>query len=82
MRVLICGGTGFLGRHIVNALALQDHDPVVRSRHSSPALDFAQCITPEQWLAHDDAPCKVDFWLRNLQHLHSRRPNPALKPSK
>ena len=23
-------------------------------------------ISPEQWLAHDDAPCKVDFWLRNL----------------
>ena len=25
--------------------------------------------SPEQWLEHDDAPCKVDFWLRNLQHL-------------
>ena len=23
-------------------------------------------ISPQQWLAHDDAPCKVDFWLRNL----------------
>ncbi|WP_460416921.1 deoxyribodipyrimidine photo-lyase [Pseudomonas sp. microsymbiont 2] len=22
--------------------------------------------SPDQWLAHDDAPCKVDFWLRNL----------------
>ena len=52
MRVLICGGTGFLGRHIVNALALLDHDPVVRSRHSSPALDFGKCITPESWLEH------------------------------
>ena len=23
-------------------------------------------ITPGQWRAHDDAPCKIDFWLRNL----------------
>ena len=42
MRVLICGGTGFLGRHIVNALMQQGHDPVVRSRHSDPALDFVR----------------------------------------
>ncbi len=26
-------------------------------------------LSPEQWLAHDDAPCKVDFWLRNLDQL-------------
>ncbi|MGI4840572.1 MAG: deoxyribodipyrimidine photo-lyase [Janthinobacterium lividum] len=26
-------------------------------------------ISPQQWQAHDDAPCKVDFWLRNLQAL-------------
>lgn len=26
-------------------------------------------ISPEQWLMHDDAPCKVDFWLRNLRTL-------------
>ena len=26
-------------------------------------------ISPEQWLAHDDAPCTVDFWLRNLSAL-------------
>lgn len=26
-------------------------------------------ITPGQWREHDDAPCKVDFWLRNLKHL-------------
>ncbi len=25
--------------------------------------------SPGQWQAHDDAPCKVDFWLRNLQTL-------------
>lgn len=26
-------------------------------------------LSPAQWLAHDDAPCKVDFWLRNLHEL-------------
>lgn len=26
-------------------------------------------ISPGQWLSHDDAACKVDFWLRNLRHL-------------
>ncbi|MBV4534472.1 deoxyribodipyrimidine photo-lyase [Pseudomonas urmiensis] len=25
--------------------------------------------SPGQWLEHDDAPCKVDFWLRNLREL-------------
>ena len=26
-------------------------------------------LSPQQWLEHDDAPCKVDFWLRNLEQL-------------
>lgn len=26
-------------------------------------------ISPTQWQRHDDADCKVDFWLRNLQEL-------------
>ncbi|MFJ7110321.1 deoxyribodipyrimidine photo-lyase [Pseudomonas sp. NPDC098740] len=26
-------------------------------------------VSPQQWLEHDDAPCKVDFWLRNLSEL-------------
>src|SRR5690606_15637925 len=26
-------------------------------------------LTPGQWHRHDDAPCKVDFWLRNLAEL-------------
>ncbi|MHA7115656.1 deoxyribodipyrimidine photo-lyase [Pseudomonas promysalinigenes] len=25
--------------------------------------------SPDQWQAHDDAACKVDFWLRNLRQL-------------
>ncbi|WP_053159877.1 deoxyribodipyrimidine photo-lyase [Pseudomonas sp. P1.8] len=26
-------------------------------------------LSPQQWLDHDDASCKVDFWLRNLVEL-------------
>ena len=29
-------------------------------------------LSPQQWLDHDDAACKVDFWLRNLRELSSR----------
>ena len=26
-------------------------------------------LSPQQWLEHDDAACKIDFWLRNLREL-------------
>ena len=29
-------------------------------------------ISPAQWKQHDDAACKVDFWLRNLRELRAR----------
>ena len=29
-------------------------------------------ISPQQWLMHDDAACKVDFWLRNVHTLSER----------
>ena len=46
--------------------------------HDNTALHFAQkdsdcialfIISPKQWKLHDDADCKVDFWLRQLQEL-------------
>lgn len=49
--------------------------------HDNTALHAAMTAGPtvavyltsaEQWLAHDDAPSKVDFWLRNLQQLAQR----------
>ncbi|WP_284338160.1 NAD-dependent epimerase/dehydratase family protein [Comamonas sp. NoAH] len=52
MRVLVCGGNGFLGRHICAALVHSNHDPVVRSRRSSPALDFLLSTQPGDWLEH------------------------------
>ena len=29
-------------------------------------------MTPQQWLQHDDAPVKVDFWMRNLASLSGK----------
>jgi nucleoside-diphosphate-sugar epimerase len=37
MRVLVTGGTGYLGSAIVRALARRDHEPVVFARHASAA---------------------------------------------
>jgi deoxyribodipyrimidine photo-lyase len=47
---------------------LRHDDNTALSAAASAAPQLAvYLISPEQWLAHDDAPCKVDFWLRNLQ---------------
>ncbi len=35
MKVLVTGGTGYLGRAIVRALAARGHEPVVFSRHAT-----------------------------------------------
>ncbi|WP_136478166.1 deoxyribodipyrimidine photo-lyase [Pseudomonas sp. DG56-2] len=29
-------------------------------------------VSPQQWRNHDDAPCKIDFWLRNLALLEKQ----------
>lgn len=82
MRILVCGGNGFLGRHIVSALADAGHDPVVRSRHSDPALNFVHTTTAADWLAHlqgMDAVVNAVGALRDmpgqpLQALHADAP--------
>ena len=49
---------------------LRQHDNTALSAAAERGPTVAvYLITPEQWLAHDDAPCKVDFWLRNLRTL-------------
>lgn len=52
MRVLVCGGHGFVGRYLCAALVHAGHDPVVRSRRSQPALDYTQATTVADWLPH------------------------------
>jgi uncharacterized protein YbjT (DUF2867 family) len=37
VRVLVTGGTGYLGRAIVQAVAARGHAPVVYARHASAA---------------------------------------------
>lgn len=82
MRILVCGGNGFLGRHIVSALINAGHDPVVRSRHSDPALNFVHTTSAVAWLPHlegMDAVINAVGALRDLpgqplQTLHATAP--------
>jgi deoxyribodipyrimidine photo-lyase len=49
---------------------LRLHDNTALSAAASRGPSVAvYLLSPEQWLEHDDAPCKVDFWLRNLREL-------------
>ena len=52
-------------------LRVSDNTALSAAMEAGPTL-AVYLITPGQWLAHDDAPCKVDFWLRNLRVLSSR----------
>ncbi|MGY2291400.1 deoxyribodipyrimidine photo-lyase [Pseudomonas sp. SDO528_S397] len=49
-------------------LRLHDNTALTAATQRGPTV-AVYLISPEQWRAHDDAPCKVDFWLRNLQPL-------------
>jgi deoxyribodipyrimidine photo-lyase len=49
-------------------LRLHDNTALAAAAQRGPTA-AVYLISPGQWLAHDDAPCKVDFWLRNLQSL-------------
>ena len=51
-----------------NDLRIQDNTALTAAMQAGPTLAI-YLISPAQWLAHDDAPCKVDFWLRNLVEL-------------
>ncbi|RKP13396.1 deoxyribodipyrimidine photo-lyase [Piptocephalis cylindrospora] len=49
---------------------LHDHMALARASASTPAsqshLLALYLISPEEWIDHDEAPIKVDFWLRAL----------------
>ena len=49
-------------------LRLNDNTALSHATARGPSV-AVYLVSPEQWLEHDDAPCKVDFWLRNLKEL-------------
>ncbi|MFR0691338.1 deoxyribodipyrimidine photo-lyase [Enterobacterales bacterium AE_CKDN230030158-1A_HGKHYDSX7] len=49
-------------------LRLHDNSALHAAAERGPVIAL-YLLSPGQWLAHDDAPCKVDFWLRNLHEL-------------
>lgn len=49
-------------------LRVHDNTALAKACGAGPTLALF-IISPGQWLNHDDAPCKVDFWLRNLSTL-------------
>ncbi|MET1078338.1 MAG: deoxyribodipyrimidine photo-lyase [Pseudomonas sp.] len=49
-------------------LRVRDNTALAAAMAAGPTLAL-YLVSPTQWLAHDDAPCKVDFWLRNLGEL-------------
>ena len=49
-------------------LRLHDNTALSAAAERGPCV-AVYLLSPGQWQAHDDAPCKVDFWLRNLREL-------------
>ena len=49
-------------------LRLHDNTALSAATQRGPTVAL-YLLSPRQWQAHDDAPCKVDFWLRNLEQL-------------
>jgi deoxyribodipyrimidine photo-lyase len=52
-------------------LRVADNTALAAAMNAGPTIAL-YLITPAQWLAHHDAACKVDFWLRNLNVLSAR----------
>lgn len=49
-------------------LRIHDNTALAAACERGPTL-AVWLVSPGQWKDHDDAPCKVDFWLRNLRAL-------------
>ncbi|MDB6444665.1 deoxyribodipyrimidine photo-lyase [Pseudomonas sp. 21TX0197] len=49
-------------------LRLHDNTALAAATARGPCV-AVYLPSPEQWRSHDDAPCKIDFWLRNLTSL-------------
>jgi len=53
MRILLCGATGFIGRHVAQRLRQAGHEVVPAARHAPPggvAMDYMKDTTAEVWL--------------------------------
>ncbi|MDR2061781.1 MAG: deoxyribodipyrimidine photo-lyase, partial [Acinetobacter sp.] len=49
-------------------LRIQDHAALWHATQAGPTIAVV-ILSPEQWQLHDDAPIKIDFYLRQLQSL-------------
>ncbi|WP_167359758.1 deoxyribodipyrimidine photo-lyase [Phytopseudomonas flavescens] len=49
-------------------LRITDNTALAAAMQAGPTVAVF-LLSPGQWHRHDDAPCKVDFWLRNLAEL-------------
>ncbi|MFW1981964.1 cryptochrome/photolyase family protein [Acinetobacter guillouiae] len=47
-------------------LRIQDHTALWHAAQSGPVIALV-ILSPEQWKMHDDAPIKLDFYLRQIQ---------------
>ncbi|WP_213875278.1 deoxyribodipyrimidine photo-lyase [Pseudomonas sp. dw_358] len=52
-------------------LRIHDNTALAAACRQGPTV-AAYLISPGQWQRHDDAPAKVDFWLRNLAELREQ----------
>ncbi|MFE1297233.1 NAD-dependent epimerase/dehydratase family protein [Streptomyces sp. NPDC058731] len=57
MRVLVTGGAGFIGSHVVEALSARGHDPVVFDVRTDPGADVRDPAAVGRALAGVDAVC-------------------------
>ncbi|MFJ4364985.1 NAD-dependent epimerase/dehydratase family protein [Streptomyces chartreusis] len=57
MRVLVTGGAGFIGSHVVEALAARGHEPVVYDVRTDPASDVRDTDAVRRALTGVDAVC-------------------------
>lgn len=49
-------------------LRMHDHTALWHATQAGPTIALI-VLSPEQWALHDDAPIKIDFYLRQLQQL-------------
>lgn len=57
MRVLVTGGAGFIGSHVVEALTARGHEPVVYDVRADPGADVRDPAAVARALAGVDAVC-------------------------